>query len=78
MGRAVHHAFLDQAGTHRPEPVDLDVQGIGDIARPVGAEAQLGHGAQVALFARGQAVKTDAEEILVQALRHQRAVGTYS
>jgi hypothetical protein len=65
--RAVDHPFLDQLGAHGPQAGDLDLECVGDIASPLSARSQLGHGAEKVLFTGRQAIVTNAKEILVKA-----------
>ena len=67
VGGAVDHAFLDELGAHRAEAGDLDAEGFGDVASALGAGAEVSDGAEEVLFAGGEAVEPDAEEVLVQA-----------
>jgi len=43
-----------------------------DVARPVGARAELGHREEIALLEICQAIHSDAEEVLVELILHVR------
>jgi hypothetical protein len=66
MAGAPNHALDDQLASRRAERRDTTAQVVGSISRPVRTGTKLGHGAQIFLFQRRQAVESNPEKAFVQ------------
>src|SRR5271169_3689325 len=64
--RTVDHALFDEPVTHRSDALDLDLEALSDIARPLGRVSQVCERAKVVLLTWRQSVEPNSEEIRIQ------------
>jgi hypothetical protein len=64
--RTVDHALFDEPVTHRSDALDLDLEALRDLARPLRRIAQVCKRAKVVFFARRQPIESNSEEIRIQ------------
>src|SRR5437762_4839707 len=72
MGRTIDHPFLDQACSHWADAVDLNAEGMCDVATTLRAGAQTSHRTQEAFLTGCKSVKTHTKETLIESFDHDR------
>jgi len=66
VGGTEDHALLDEAVASWCCALDFDAEHVGNIARAMGARAELRHGTQIPLLGRGQAIEANSEEAFIE------------
>ena len=66
MCRAIDHSFGYQRTPHRRDGSDASAQTVSDISGAMRSGAKLGHGSQMALFARRQPIEPHPEKARVE------------